>query len=358
MATRLNKDSIKNMLSPGDAAVVLDSNEKFITSCLNKFNTRYKRKTHYTNSLHYVAPKTVFVDDTVTFQYVPLLETLKTLFAEKTFRDMYFNFNQNHVCRKDTYERYCCGRNYNESDFFRSNNNSIQIQIFYDDVQLTCPLKNKPHTVCAIYCIIRNLPAEFTSKLDNMYLVALCDSKIIKQYGCNCIVNPLVRDLKILETDGILFRDEERESYANKHRGRSSSNGEEHVIKGTLVQVSFDNLGGNVLFGFVSCFNANYYCRICFCLKRVCKAKTIEVANTIRTKQHNNDQITKLSQSKKLKPDETCGIKSYSVLNDLNFFHTIDNRSQDIMHDIFEGAMPLALNIFCKHLIEHDIITA
>lgn len=81
----------------------------------------------------------------------------------------------------------------------------------------------------------------------------------------------------------------------------------------------------------------------------------------IRTQQHYNDQITKLRQSQekciKLKLSDTYSITSYSALNDLNFFHTIKNRSQDLMHDVYEGAMPFILSKFFAHMIEHGIIT-
>lgn len=206
----MNKESMRRMKSKKDAEVILDSNEEFVTSCLNKFNTRYRRKKHFTNSPQYVAPTTISAGGSQTFQYVSILETLKTLFANKCFRVMYFTYNNNHECRENEYERYCCGRNYKENNFFQSNNTNIQIQIFYNDVQLTSPLKTKPHKICAIYFIIRNLPPEYVSKLDTMYLVALCDSDIVKKYGCNSVLEHLVRELQILETDGISIDNEKK----------------------------------------------------------------------------------------------------------------------------------------------------
>lgn len=246
------------------------------------------------------------------------------------------------------YERYCCRKNYKNSDFFQSHENNIQIQIYFDDAQLTCPLKTKPHSVSGIYCIVRNIPPNFTSKLDNMYLVVISDTKIVKKHGCDSILEHFVNDIKTLETVGIEIDDEDNQNRI--------------VLKGTLVQVSFDNLGGNTMFGLVKCFNTMYYCRICTCSKEICKKKTIEMPETIRTKRHYNDQITKLLQSQdkciQLKPWETYSITSFSALNDLNFFHTIDNRSQDLMHDVYEGAMPFIVALFFKHMIEHGIITA
>lgn len=337
--TVLNKELIKNNAKTVDAGLTLDSTEHFVVSQLNRFNTRYKRKLNCTESPHYVAPKTCSLNQDDTFQYVPILETLHKLFANEKFKNEYFAYNNEHQCREGVYERFCCGENFKESEFFQTNRNSIQIQIFFDDVQLTSPLKTSPHKVCGIYFIVRNFPPEFVSKLDNMYLISLCDSKIVEKHGCNSILEPFVRDLKFLETNGILID------------GR--------LLKGTLVQVSFDNLGGNTIFGFTKGFNSTYYCRICICTIQQSRSKTAELVCKIRSKKHYEEQIMKISQSQaKLPLSETFGIANYCVLNDLNFYHIIDNRSQDIMHDIYEGAMPFILHLFFERLIEHKIITA
>lgn len=92
---------------------------------------------------------------------------------------------------------------------------------------------------------MHNFSPKFVSQLQNMYLISLCDSKVVADTGCNAILEQLVRDLKFLETDGISINNE-------------------LILIGTLVHVSFDNLGGNQIFGFVQSFNATYYCRICY----------------------------------------------------------------------------------------------
>lgn len=345
--TAIIKESIRSVQPAVDVDSILDSTEKIVTSHLNKFNTRYARKKHFENSAHYVAPKTISVNGDETFQYVPILNTLKNLFSIEDFRKEYFAYNKSHDCKVDVYERYCCGKNYKNSKFFLSHENNIQIQIYFDDVQLTSPLKTKPHSICGIYFIVRNIPPNFTSKLDNIYLVALCDTEIVKKNGCNSILKQFVDDIRTLETEGLEIYDED--------------NRKKIVLRGTLVQVSFDNLGGNTIFGLVKSFNSIYYCRICICSKENCKKKTSEMPDKIRTREHYNEQITKLRQSEdkciKLKLCETYGITSYSALNDLNFFHTVENRSQDLMHDVYEGAMPFILRHFFAHMIEHGIIT-
>lgn len=343
--TAINLESMRNNI-PANAESILTSTEEFVTSHLNKFGTRYRRKNHFAKYPHYVAPRTIRVGEEETFQSVSILKTLGTLFGNERFRDEYYAYNENHECKVGIYDRHCCAQNFRKSSFLQLNKNSIQIQIFYDDRQLTSPLKTKPYKVCAIYFIVRNFPPKFVSKLDNMYLVSLCDSKIIDKYGVNSILEEFVREMKILEKDGITIE---------------LSNHEKISLKGSLVQVSFDNLGGNAIFGFTKSFSSIYYCRICVSTKKHCQKRTIEVADTIRTKQHYIEQISKIrqlhDQGTKFKLKDTFGIANYSILNDLSFYHTIDNRSQDIMHDIYEGAMPFVLRIFLKRLIEKDIIT-
>lgn len=350
--TEMNKKSMKNIKSTEEAEFILHSNEKMATSYLSQYATGYKRNKKFMFSPLYVAPQTISINDGDSFQYVSILDTLKNLFKSKSFRDTYFNYNENHECRENIYERYCCAQNFKKNILFQSNENSIQIQIYYDDVQLTSPLKTKPHKICAIYCIIRNLPPEYVSRLDNMYLIALCDSVIVDKHGYNAILQPFVDEMKILENDGILIDS----SFGEEKNIDTNS---KIILKGTLTQVTFDNLGGNTIFGLVKCFTSMYYCRICLCDKYMCGVNTTEALESIRTMQHYFDQVKKLRDSRDivLKPKDTFGITSYSVLNDLNFYHTINNRSQDIMHDVYEGAMPFALKSFFNHLIEHKICT-
>lgn len=39
------------------------------------------------------------------------------------------------------------------------------------------------------------------------------------------------------------------------------------------------------------------------------------------------------------------GIKAYSVLNDLKYFHMFDNRAVDLMHDMNEGQYFIDANV-------------
>lgn len=180
----------------------------------------------------------------------------------------------------------------------------------------------------AIYFIVRNFPPKFVSQLKNIQLVLLCNSDVITHNDCNAILEHLVQEIKSLEIEGIEINNE-------------------LILKGSLVQVSFDNLGGNIMFGYVQCFTSTFFCRICYCDSKECSESTREMTKKIRTKNHYNEQIAKvdhlLKSGSKVDSKVTFGLKEYCCLNELNHYHIIDNRSQDIMHDIYEGAMPLTL---------------
>lgn len=345
-STEINKQLIRN--NPKDEAeFILNSTSQFVSSHIDTYLSRYKRNIHFQKNEYFVAPKILHlgsknVNDTL--YYVSILETLDCLFAIYHYRKEYFDYNNCHRCSEGIYERFCCGNVFKKSELFQSNSNAIQIQFFFDDFQVTSPLKTKPHKVCAIYFTILNCSPKFASQLQNIYLVSLCDATVVANNGCNAILEHLVQDIKTLENDGITINSE-------------------LVLKGILAQVSFDNLGGNTLFGFVKGFNATYYCRICHCDNKTCKISTNEIAKKIRTKDHYNIQIAKIQSmpesdcNKKFDAKKTTGIENYCILNNLNYFHSIENRSQDIMHDIYEGAMSFTLYYLFIYLSSRDIIT-
>lgn len=82
------------------------------------------------------------------------------------------------------------------------------------------------------------------------------------------ILEPIINDLKVLETDGIkvpLFKD---------------------AVHGSIVQVTGDNLGIHGLFGFVESFSARNCCRFCIIEKSEFQTVFCEVDQSVilRTK--------------------------------------------------------------------------
>lgn len=83
----------------------------------------------------------------------------------------------------------------------------------------------------------------------NIHLVALFHAQDIKTYEFSEILDPIVHDIKALETKGIWVPLYEENVY------------------GTIVQVTGDNLGPHGLFGFVESFSARYCCHFCLAEK-------------------------------------------------------------------------------------------
>ncbi len=79
----------------------------------------------------------------------------------------------------------------------------------------------------------------------NIHLCALFRAQDIKTYGFDTILEPIISDLKVLETSGItspMFK---------------------NPVRGSIVQVTGDNLGTHGMFGFVESFSARNCCRFC-----------------------------------------------------------------------------------------------
>lgn len=275
-----------------------------------------------------------------TYQYVSIIDTIKSLFINSTFRKSYFDFNERfkHVCSDDKYENFCCGSIYKKHEVFTPA--TIQLQLGMDEFEPCNALKTKAglHKMYAVYLQINNMDPKLKSKLGNIHLVALAKSCDVKAGDADKIANKIVSDLKVLETEGITI-----EPGLN--------------LKAVLITVCSDNLGANAAFGFVESFNSTYFCRICELTSAECKITTTEIAAKIRRKQSYEAVLQSLDEIENLDYKETKGIKKSCVFNKLRFFHILDNCTIDIMHDINEGVIPFFMDFFFKHMITKKIAT-
>lgn len=97
-----------------------------------------------------------------------------------------YNINKNspggHICEEGVYRGFCCGSTFKNNNLFRERPESLQIQISSDDFTVTNPLQPRAtiYKMCPIYFSIKNISSKFLSKLDNIFLVALCFSDDLK----------------------------------------------------------------------------------------------------------------------------------------------------------------------------------
>lgn len=274
-----------------------------------------------------------------TFQYVPISDTLRTLFKNPDFEKMYLQYNdyEKHVCKDSIYQDFCCSSNSKKFEIFQIKN-TLQVQLGIDDFEPCNALKTKAgkHKMCGVYFHLRNIPENYRSKLSNIFLVALVKTEDVKgtEKLYEEVFKLIVDDLKNLETNGIQIS--------------SGIN-----LKGALVNISCDNLGANSVFGFAESFNCHYYCRMCECDKSECKKMVRENSEKIRGKQRYSNHLQKIP----VNTDDDCdlkltkGVKKYCPFNDLKYFHILDNSSIDIMHDIYEGVIPFFLRTLFTTLL-------
>lgn len=277
------------------------------------------------------------------YYYIPITETIASLFRNEDFRNMYLSHNEAMKPASSTYSDFSSGAIFRSSELFRNHQNSIQIQIATDDFELCNALGSKAtlHKVCAFYFSIKNVPQKYRSKTQNIYPVLLCNSDDLKTpfTDINDVLRPIARDLMLLEKEGIPIDSDT-------------------ILRGTLVNLSFDNLGGNTCLSMVGGFRSLApICRVCECPRSEITKLCVEDETKIRNRMKYESYLQTIERSDTVDVMETRGIKRYCVLNDLKYFHTFENFSVDIMHDLNEGCIPFLIKKIFSFCVDSKIVS-
>lgn len=190
-----------NGMSPPQALQVTD---RLVRNTIFQKASTYKRHKIIKSNELYVSPKEVAIGTRFelkkqnkpkakiptliqsSFEYVSIVDTLKSQFKCTEFRDLYFAHNNNlltdHICEPGRYKFACCGHIFKNNELFSRYPQSLQLQIASDDFEICNPLGSKAnrHKICAVYFTIQNLPRQFLSKVKNIYLICLCNSDDLK----------------------------------------------------------------------------------------------------------------------------------------------------------------------------------
>lgn len=208
-----------------------------------------------------------------------------------------------------------------------------------DDFEVCNPLgtSRKLHKITAVYWVVLNLPARFRSNLSSIQLALLGKSVDVKQDGYERFFEPLIKDIRCIELE-VFFVEVVGQ-----------------FVKGTVYCVSADNLGAHGLAGFSESFNVDKFCR--FCLISRDQIATTEVNDfQLRGVDQHNTFLEELRQTDNLQ--SVNGVKRECVLGKhLLFFHPITGFPPDVLHDLFEGVIPLELSLCLENLISKGFIT-
>lgn len=311
--------------------ILLKKNPAYVAPIVKAMGLKWKTKTSLEDDLldHQFTQSTYVI--------IPLAPQLEACFLDAEFKTTFFEYNKKkHKCVDGVFQDFCCGQLAKENGIFRRGDVVI-IQYGIDEFETRCGLKSKAtlHKMLGIYFKILNMP--HSSKLNHIFLGALCPSINFKETGCadDDVLQELCRELLVLERKGI--------------------NVDGINLKVLLFSVSCDNLGANVLFGFAEGFNAEYYCRFCECKKEETQKLVEENVSKRRSISEHEKQIDRLKSNAELSLKQTKGVKKNCIFNQLPYFHVLSNLSIDIMHDICEGAIPYFLAEFFMYCSEHRI---
>lgn len=331
----------------------------YICSEIDAVKSRYRRRKKMSSNPLYVHPSEravgvrveMLVDKSTgntmpsliqcSLQQISLIDTLKSFFACPENRRIYFQHQEFHDCDENIYGCFRCGDLFKNSRFFQENPKAIQLEIATDDFEPCNALgsKSNMHKLTAVYMIIKNLPSKYLSRLQNIYLIALCHADDLKSKTTdfNNILELVVSEAKYLEETGIILDDGQR-------------------LRGTVVNLMADNMGYNLALSLAG-HSASYFCRICELSKETCQQRTTEILSAYRSNESYQGHLNVISTSdrKKIQLRDTHGVVRYCKLNDLNYFGIFKNISVDIMHDLTEGIVPLVLKTLFEFCFDANI---
>ena len=315
---------------------VQNSNPFLVTTEKGALATQYKRAAYFKKNFPLVEPTEYFFrrPNKKFYSYVPILKVLNILLCRPDVLEKTLN---------TTEETPGVYNSFRDGQYYKVNNPSqelhLSIGLYLDDLETSDPLgtSRKKNKITAVYWVILNWPPQFRSNLNAIQLALLGRSDDVKEFGFETFFCRLLSDLKVLETEGIFV--EQLGEY----------------IKGSVFVVSADNLGAHGLAGFQENFLVDRFCRFCLASKSEFQQKAASLFE-LRTPELHDAFL------QQLKADETLtnvnGVKRGCVLRDeLSTFHPVTGFPPDILHDFFEGIVPMEIALCFHKLISDRIVT-
>lgn len=267
------------------------------------------------------------------FQYVPIGKTLKKHLEQPGVMTAILTSKASED--NDLIKSYRDGTYFNRK-YGESDDIIIPLLLYNDDFESGNPLGSRKgkNKISGFYVSLLCLPMQYQAKLSNILLAACAKSSSISKYGVDEVLSVLVKDIQILENNGLTI----------------SCSDFEGNVRPILFQVIGDNLGLHHILGFVCSFSANFPCRICRAPKELTRRQLEEDIMLLRNEENFAEDLLVNNVS-------LTGVKRDSKLNKLANFHVTDNEAPDVMHDFLEGVLPLEIKLIISTLIEEEYFT-
>lgn len=210
-------------------------------------SSSFKRRRYYKEKIRVVELVEYILEpkENRSYQYVTILESLIQILGKENIRDQILSKAQEQSSPHQ-YKSYRDGTVYKENSFY-SEDWRITLVLYIDEVEICNPLgtSRKKHKTTAVYRVFGNMPHTSWSSLNSVYLALLCKSVDLKRSAYNEVLAPLLKDIAILERDGVYI----------------SSVGQN--VNGSVFCVVADNLGAHSISGLVENFSGPYVCQFC-----------------------------------------------------------------------------------------------
>jgi hypothetical protein len=300
-------------------------------------STAKRRKTYYEEKFPLIRPVEYLIESSQhTFMYVPILSTLQQL-LKKT--DVLEKVKETPSKLPGQYLSHCDGSYCQENALLSDEGQKFSLILYVDDFEIANPLgtSRKIHKVCAVYWTLANLPAKYRSALHSIQLALLCNSNDVREFGFSKVFAPLLKDLRTLEEVGVYI-----EAFGD-------------CVKGTVFSVAADNLAAHALAGFNESFRSTYFCRFCHTTQTEMQVSDAVTGANLRTKDLHDSLVQEIQKGD---AEQCYGVKRSCVLSDhLKYFHPITGFPPDVLHDLFEGVVPVELAHCLKSMIAKKYFT-
>jgi len=345
----LNRNGIDPNLLDGFEEIIASFNR--VTNACAGLKTGRRQNSYFAENFCFVEPEEeVLVNDddednenndrqkSESYMYIPIRKTLSALLKHD---DILAEVLEGHKSEDGKLRDYCDGEAFQQHPVFSSEKHALQINLYFDEFQVVNPLGPKIHTykLCAFYFVLGNIPPKYRSKLESIQLLILCKNCVMKKYGISRVVQRLVEDIRLLETDGL----------------EVLIDGTVKVFHGTISFMTADNLAAHTLSGLMESFSALRFCRFCLTTKQARQEIFSDRDCMLRTKETHTEHVERVRQYPQMA--STYGVKSDSPFNSLTYFHSIWGCPSDLAHDLFEGFGSDALDRIIRHFVGEKLFT-
>jgi hypothetical protein len=269
------------------------------------------------------------------------LDTLKVLLSVDEILVEVLN---PHTATNANLSDFCDGSVFKHHPLFGTNPNALQIIGYYDELEVVNPIGSyvSKHKLGCLFFTLANIRPQYRSSLKAINLVAVGKYEDILRYGIDAFLSPFVDDIKALYCDGISV----------------AVGSEACTFYGGLLVFLADNLAAHAVGGFKQSMSfALRICRSCMITSNQSQTCLMEESCQLRSPETHFEQCQLLDGPLQRHYSTNFGVNRRSILEDVPGFSVVTSLPHDIMHDLFEGTVPLELKCLISYCVEQKYFT-